>query len=172
MALEKKVSPFTILINWFYSDMDTPIPEEALQLSPVVVLNMFCKLDLVTTFLNETVNNFALYGYSRENCLHTFKHLIETKGIARSQLSYMKNPKEKSEVGEVRKRMPLLKEREVVQFLREIEDAPERDAVREAFGLAKVEKSKVKGGASKVGSGATENVVTAPKKRGRPRKNI
>lgn len=170
MAYEKKSSPFTILLDWFYSDYETPIPEEALQLSPVVILNMFCKLGATTVFLNETTNNFSIYGYSRENCLYTFKKLIMLKGITRAQLSYMKNPKEKSEVVEIHKRMPHLKQRDVTQFLREIEKSPECDGIRESFGLLKVEKTKVKGGAKAAVTG-DENVVVVPKKRGRPKKN-
>lgn len=156
-----KISPFKLLLDWFYSDENAPIPEEALQLSPVVVLNMFCQTDGATIFLNETVNNFALYGYSRENCLNTFKSIIKLKGITRQQLSYMKSAKEKNEVVEIQNRLPYLKHKEVHQLLLEIDNSSERDSIRESFGLMSVEKSKVK---------TEKPKSTTPKKRSR--KNI
>ena len=142
---EVKLSPFTIMDNWFKDGrLDTPVPEDACHLPQTLILNHFSQFPQAFVFINKLYNNFSLFSVPMRDILKTMKEILHYTRFR--QVFVKKDPKpiENKLFTILKSKYPYYKNEEISMVVDYIDSNDEiKESVYESLHLREAEKKKI-----------------------------
>jgi len=133
----KKESPFTTIKKWFLSNDNSVIPEEIIKkLSIKSILCMFSGNEKITPYLNKYFNNFNINKIDIiEFCKFLKYNVIKNISFGWNDFNFLKNNYKTKKINNLKEKLPHLKEYEIEELLKVINDDKEFDGYSEYLGL-------------------------------------